>query len=43
VEFQGKTTAWLNVGTQLAAILGDLETRYPQLAAEIDQANPPLI
>jgi len=35
VNFQGKTVAYVNVGTHLAAILQDLRARYPELAGEI--------
>jgi endonuclease G len=35
VQFQGKTTAYVNLGTPLPAIIGDLRTRYPALATEI--------
>lgn len=34
VQFQGKPTAWVNVGTHLAAIIGDLRARYPVVTAE---------
>lgn len=33
VSFQGRNVAWVNVGTQLSAILADLQQRYPALAA----------
>lgn len=36
VQFQGKSTAYVNVGTQLIAILDDLRKRYPALGAELD-------
>jgi endonuclease G, mitochondrial len=35
VRFQGKETAYVNVGTHLTSILADLRTRYPAIAAEI--------
>lgn len=35
VQFQGKTTAYVNLGTHLRAIIDDLRARYPVLAAEI--------
>lgn len=35
VQFQGKSTAYVNVGTHLAPILDDLKMRFPALAAEI--------
>lgn len=37
VQFQGKPTAYVNVGTQLTAIVADLRARYPALAAEIGE------
>lgn len=33
VQFQGKPTAWVNVGTHLDAIIGDIRARYPAVAA----------
>jgi hypothetical protein len=40
VKFQGKTAAWVNIGTQMSAIAADLSARYPAITAEIkaDQA-----
>lgn len=35
VEFQGKTTAYVNVGTQISAIVADLRANHPTLATEI--------
>ena len=35
VQFQGKKTAYINLGTSLPAILTDLKTRNPALSAEI--------
>jgi hypothetical protein len=35
VSFQGRSTAWVNVGAQMAAILQDLETNAPAVYAEI--------
>jgi V8-like Glu-specific endopeptidase len=35
VEFQGKTTAYVNVGTHLSAILDDLRAHHPSIAAEV--------
>jgi len=35
VPFQGKTSSYVNVGTQISAILSDLQARYPALYAEI--------
>lgn len=35
VSFQGKTTAWVNLGTPVAAIIADLKARYPALAQEL--------
>ena len=35
VEFQGKNTAYVNVGTPWPAIAGDLQARFPDLAAAI--------
>ncbi len=35
VQFQGKSTAYINLGTQLSAILDDLKTTTPSLATEI--------
>ncbi len=35
VQFQGKTTAYVNVGTHLTSILDDLRNRFAALAAEI--------
>jgi V8-like Glu-specific endopeptidase len=32
VKFQGRSTAWVNVGTQIAAIRADITARYPHLA-----------
>lgn len=37
VQFQGKSTAYVNVGTHLTSILKDLQDRYPAVAAEIAQ------
>jgi V8-like Glu-specific endopeptidase len=35
VKFQGKSVAWVNVGTQITAILADLKQRYAGLAGEL--------
>lgn len=35
VQFQGKRTAYVNVGTQWSAIQADLGARFPALAAEL--------
>lgn len=35
VNFQGKTTAVVNVGTQMTTIMADLQARYPAVHAEI--------
>lgn len=35
VSFQGRSTAWVNLGTPVHAILGDVAARYPTLRAEI--------
>lgn len=35
VQFQGKPTAYINLGTPLSAIMDDLHSRYPTLATEI--------
>jgi hypothetical protein len=35
VKFQGKSTAFVNIGTQIQAILADLRATKPTLAAEI--------
>jgi len=35
VRFQGKETAYVNVGTHLTSILADLQTRFPAIAAEV--------
>jgi V8-like Glu-specific endopeptidase len=35
VQFQGKTTNWVNEGTQIAAILEDLKQSHPDLHQEI--------
>lgn len=35
VQFQGKSTAYVNVGTHLSAILEDLQKRFPALVVEI--------
>lgn len=35
VQFQGKSTAYVNVGTQIQAILADLQARFPALAGEV--------
>ena len=34
VQFQGKTTAWVNIGTHLVAIIDDIRNRYPPIALE---------
>ncbi|MFC7496301.1 MULTISPECIES: trypsin-like peptidase domain-containing protein [unclassified Nocardioides] len=40
VQFQGKSSAYINVGTQIHAILDDLRTRYPDVAAQVALAAP---
>ena len=35
VQFQGKSTAYVNVGTHISAIMNDLSARYAALAAEM--------
>ena len=35
VQFQGKPTAYVNVGTQIAAVLDDLKLRHPDVHAEV--------
>jgi endonuclease G, mitochondrial len=35
VQFQGKSVAFVNVGTQIVAIHDDLKTNYPDLWAKI--------
>jgi endonuclease G, mitochondrial len=35
VKFQGKASSYVNVGTQIGAILDDLKARYPALSDEI--------
>lgn len=35
VPFQGKTSAYVNVGTAITAVLADLESRFPALYEEI--------
>lgn len=35
VRFQGRTTAWVNLGTGIHPILSDLRNRYPAVAAEL--------
>jgi endonuclease G len=35
VQFQGRSTAWVNLGTQIHPILADLRNRYPALNAEL--------
>lgn len=32
VKFQGRDTAWINLGTPIHAILNDLKARFPQIA-----------
>jgi hypothetical protein len=39
VSFQGKSTAFVNVGTQLSAVLGHLSEHSPQVHAEITAAQ----
>ena len=29
MNFQGKETAWVNIGTAIGAIVDDLKTRWP--------------
>lgn len=40
VQFQGKTTAYVNVGTHIRLIMDDIAQRYPALAAEIASCKP---
>ena len=35
VQFQGKSTAYINVGTHLTSIIADVRQRFPALATEI--------
>lgn len=35
VQFQGKTTAYVNVGTRITAVLDDLKSRFPEIAEEL--------
>lgn len=35
VEFQGKTSAYVNVGTQIGAVLDDLKNRHPDVHAAV--------
>jgi endonuclease G, mitochondrial len=35
VEFQGKPSAYINVGTQMGAVLDDLKTRFPNVHAAV--------
>ena len=35
VQFQGKSTAYVNVGTHLTAILDDVKQRFPAVAAQL--------
>ena len=35
VQFQGKTTAYINIGTHISLILGDIKIRFPNIASEI--------
>jgi hypothetical protein len=35
LNFQGKDTAWVNVGTPIALIVADLKEKAPALWAEI--------
>jgi endonuclease G, mitochondrial len=35
VKFQGKPSSYVNVGTQLSAVAGDLEQRFPAVWDEI--------
>ncbi|MCB5183350.1 trypsin-like peptidase domain-containing protein [Streptomyces antimicrobicus] len=42
VSFQGKSTAFVNVGTQLSAVLGHLRERSPDVHAEIMAAQSAL-
>ncbi|MFI2213191.1 trypsin-like peptidase domain-containing protein [Streptomyces sp. NPDC020141] len=39
VTFQGRTTAFVNVGTQISQVMRDLETKSPDVRAEIDAAQ----
>ncbi len=39
VEYQGRKTAWVNVGTPIGAILAFLKARYPALWEEVRQAQ----
>lgn len=36
VKYQGRDTAYVNLGTQIHAVLTDIRARAPQLAAELD-------
>jgi endonuclease G, mitochondrial len=35
VQFQGRTVAWVNLGTQITAILEHLKQAFPSVASEI--------
>ena len=35
LQFQGKDTAYVNIGTHIFLILEDIQTRYPEIASEI--------
>jgi endonuclease G, mitochondrial len=39
VKFQGKQSAYVNVGTQIAAVLADLKARYPAVHDEVGAAG----
>jgi hypothetical protein len=39
VQFQGRTTAWINVGTQMKAILDDVHARAGGIAEEIEKSG----
>jgi endonuclease G len=39
VSFQGRATAWVNVGTQIAAILDQIAAKDERLAAEIQRSG----
>jgi hypothetical protein len=39
VKFQGKSVAWVNIGTQMSAIAADLSARYPALFTEVKGAQ----
>jgi hypothetical protein len=41
VQFQGKPSAFVNVGTQISSILDDLTTRHPEVAKMLTAGPTP--